>query len=73
MPICTMCEDEVEEVTRCNMCGLTFCAECGNADNKLCTYCLDDDISHDDDFSTHENWYEKQELVERFYEYDPFK
>ena len=66
MPTCIMCE---EEVTRCNMCGLTFCAKCGNIDEKLCAYCLDDDISHydDDDFSTNENWYEKDQLLERFY------
>jgi len=76
MPICIICEEEVEEVARCNMCGLTFCAECGNTDAKLCTYCLDDDIGHDDDdddFNTNDNWYEKQVLVERFYEYDHFK
>ena len=73
MPICTVCEEEVEEVTKCTMCGLTFCAECGNPDVKLCTYCLDDDKDHhdyDDDFNTNENWYEKQQLVEQYYRDD---
>ena len=74
MPICTVCEEEVEEVTKCTMCGLNFCAECGNPDVKLCTYCLDDDNVHhdddDDDFNTNENWYEKQQLVERYYRDD---
>ena len=72
MPICTTCEEEVEEVTKCTMCGLTFCSECGKPDVKLCTYCLDDDKDHDyvDDFNTNENWYEKQLLVERYYRED---
>ena len=72
MPICTTCEEEVEEVTKCTMCGLTFCAECGKPDVKLCTYCLDDDKDHDydDDFNTNENWYENQQLVEQYYRDD---
>ena len=74
MTNCAICEEEVEEVTKCRMCGETFCAECGSADVKLCTYCLEDDLNHDDDDDVHpdENWYEKQQLVERFYELDPF-
>ena len=55
------------------MCGLTFCAECGNPDIKQCRYCLDDDNDHpdyDDNFNTNENWYEKQQLVEQYYRED---
>jgi len=76
MPTCAICGVEFDHVTRCKTCGERFCADCGNADEKQCTYCLDDEIGHDDDdddFNTNENWYEKQELVERFYEYDHFK
>ena len=25
------------------MCGEKFCADCGEPDEKLCIYCLDDD------------------------------
>ncbi|MCW4012190.1 MAG: hypothetical protein NWF07_04265 [Candidatus Bathyarchaeota archaeon] len=51
MPICAICGEEVEVVTKCKMCGEKFCSDCGEPDEKLCIYCLDDedDADWDDD------------------------
>ena len=47
MPICAICGEDEDQVTKCKMCGEKFCADCGNADTKLCFYC-DDDTEDDD-------------------------
>lgn len=49
MPDCDMCGEKVEEVTKCKMCGEKFCADCGEADQKLCIYCADEDEEEDDE------------------------
>ena len=43
MPICAICGEEFEHVTKCKMCGEKFCPDCGEPDQKLCIYCLDDE------------------------------
>lgn len=43
MPICAMCGEEFEHVTKCKICGETFYAECGKTDEKLCTRCLENE------------------------------
>lgn len=53
MPICAICGEEVEHVTKCKMCGEKFCADCGEPDETLCIYCLDDD---DDDWDDDEDF-----------------
>lgn len=51
MPMCAMCGEEVEHVTKCKTCGEKFCADCGEVESKQCIYCLEDDevIVVDDD------------------------
>ena len=66
MPICAMCGAETEHVTKCKMCGQKFCAECEKVDERLCIYCLDDDLD-EYDFNDMGDWNEKQRLVEGFY------
>ena len=46
MPICAMCGEEFDSITRCKICGEKFCADCGEADEKLCIYCADDDANY---------------------------
>lgn len=58
MPICAICGEEVEHVTKCKMCGEKFCADCGEPDEKLCIYCLDDD---DEDWGDDKDWDEEDE------------
>ena len=41
MPMCLTCGLEDVNVTKCRMCGETFCAECGSAVKELCIYCLE--------------------------------
>ena len=55
MPICAMCGEEVEHVTRCKTCSEKFCTDCGDVESKQCVYCLEDD---DDDF---DNDYEDED------------
>jgi len=50
MPICAICGEEAEVVTKCKMCGEKFCSDCGEPDQKLCIYCLEDDDWDDDDW-----------------------
>ncbi len=49
MPICAIRGEEAELVTKCKMCGEKFCADCGEPDEKLCIYCLDDEDDEFDD------------------------
>ncbi len=60
MPICAICGEEVELVTKCKMCGEKFCSDCGDPDEKLCIYCMDDD----DDWDDKEDWDEDEGIVE---------
>ena len=58
MPICAICGEEVEHTTKCKMCGEKFCTDCGEPDEKLCIYCLDDDDEDwdKDDWDEDEDW-----------------
>jgi len=55
MPICAICGEEVDHVTKCKMCGEKFCVDCGEPDEKLCIYCLDDE-EFDEDEEEDEDW-----------------
>jgi hypothetical protein len=48
MPICDICGEDVDKTTKCKVCGEKFCFDCGDVDEKLCIYCLDED--EDEDF-----------------------
>jgi hypothetical protein len=61
MPICAICGEEVELVTKCKMCGEKFCSDCGDPDEKLCIYCMDDD----DDWDDKEDWDEDEDIDEK--------
>jgi len=39
MPVCEVCGDEVEHVTRCSRCKMLFCDECGSVEDRLCMLC----------------------------------
>jgi hypothetical protein len=51
MPMCSLCGEEMDHVTKCKTCGEKFCDDCGDTDEKLCIYCLDEDSDEDDDDS----------------------
>jgi len=42
MPTCTICGEEVEHTFNCKMCGADYCANCGDPDENVCTYCAGD-------------------------------
>ena len=56
MPICANCGEQVEVVTKCKMCGEKFCSDCGEPDEKLCIYCLDEDDELDDNWDKEEDY-----------------
>jgi hypothetical protein len=60
LPICAMCGEEVEHVTRCKTCAERFCSDCGEPEQKLCIYCLeadeDDDWNDDEDEGWNDDW-----------------
>jgi len=41
MPLCEICEKEVETVYTCEICETEFCSECGSVKEKICFYCTD--------------------------------
>ena len=51
MPMCAICGEETNRVTKCKMCGERFGACCVGPEKNLCWYCSDDgeDIDDDDD------------------------
>ena len=52
MPICNVCGEEEEKVTKCKTCGTNFCEYCGEVEAKQCIDCLDgsdDDEDSDDE------------------------
>jgi hypothetical protein len=40
---------ESDNLYKCKRCGDRFCEECGDIEEKLCLFCLDDEIEDDDD------------------------
>ena len=49
MPLCTLCGEDMDVVTKCSVCGARFCVDCGEPDEKLCIYCYDEDDDEWDD------------------------
>ena len=49
MPICAICGEEEEQITKCGRCGEKYCAECGDSKTRLCYYCGEDDEDVDDE------------------------
>jgi hypothetical protein len=63
MPLCTICGEDVEFVTKCEDCGEKFCASCGDFEDKLCDYCYDEDTVDED-----EDWdYEDEDWPQKSY------
>jgi hypothetical protein len=54
MPICEICGEDEELVTKCKKCGKLFCEYCGSSDDRLCNDCLD---YEDDDEPDADNWF----------------
>ena len=56
MPRCAICGMESDNLYKCKRCGDLFCEECGDIDEKLCLFCLDDETDdyeeEDDDEET---------------------
>ena len=48
MPLCSLCGENMDHVTKCKNCGERFCDDCGEPEEKLCIYCLDEDYEDDD-------------------------
>lgn len=61
MPICAICGVESDQITKCKMCGEKFCPDCGEPDQKLCIYCLDDE---DDDWDDEDEDWDEDDLDE---------
>ena len=54
MPTCAVCGMASDNLTKCKKCGDSFCEECGDIEEKMCLFCLDDeavdwDADSDDD------------------------
>lgn len=43
MPECVVCGMESDKLYKCKRCGERFCEECGDVDEKLCLFCLDEE------------------------------
>ena len=52
MATCTICGEEVETTFNCKMCGAKYCANCGDPDENVCTYCNEggEEESFEDDW-----------------------
>ncbi len=50
MPTCAVCGEESDNVITCKTCGDKFCAaDCGDANKKLCIFCIDIDDEDTDE------------------------
>ena len=49
MPICAICGENEDQVTKCKTCGEKFCVDCGNTNTKLCFYCEEDTVDDNTD------------------------
>ena len=50
---------ESDNLTRCKKCGDRFCEECGDKNEKICLFCLDDesvDWTDDSDDDEDSDW-----------------
>jgi len=58
MPECIVCGMESDFLYKCKICGDRFCEECGDTDQKLCLFCLDNEEGDED--SWEEDWEEEE-------------
>jgi hypothetical protein len=56
MPLCNLCGENMDMVTKCTQCGARFCIDCGEPDEKLCIYCYDEDDDDDEWDDEEEDW-----------------
>ena len=59
MPICEICGEDSDKVTKCKSCGYKFCEDCGDEGGKVCIYCeedIEDDESDDEDEDNGNSW-----------------
>ena len=54
MPKCEICEERVDEVYTCVVCGSKFCEYCGDTDEKICIDCLEEEDNSEDE--ENEDW-----------------
>ncbi len=47
MPECIVCGMESDTLYKCKVCGERFCEECGDMDEKICLFCLDEEEDED--------------------------
>lgn len=58
MPECIVCGMESDTLYKCKVCGDRFCEECGDTEEKICLFCLDEE---EDEDSWEEDWEEEEE------------
>jgi hypothetical protein len=55
MAKCAVCEMESDNLYKCKRCGDRFCEVCGDIEEKLCLFCLDDAIEDSEDEEEYED------------------
>lgn len=50
MPICEICDREVDNVSECSQCNTQFCEFCGDNEKRLCDSCRERDSLDNEDF-----------------------
>jgi len=43
MPVCGICEEDVDKVYTCKECDTAFCEDCGDIKKRLCMYCVEEE------------------------------
>ena len=61
MPECIVCGMESDKLYKCKKCGDRFCEECGDVEQMLCLFCLDEG---EEDSWEDEDWEEEKEEEE---------
>lgn len=56
VPLCTLCGEDVDSVTKCIICGAKFCSDCGEHDEKTCVYCYEEDEEWDSEWDDEDEW-----------------
>lgn len=61
MPVCEVCGDEIDSVTRCRKCDILFCDECGSVEDRLCLFCaeelaMEEETDEEESDEKKENW-----------------
>jgi hypothetical protein len=42
-PECDICGNQKSELPKCGTCGRVFCDRCGDPEEELCEFCLDEE------------------------------